>query len=212
MENFVARFPKINLDITHRCTLQCQRCNRAVFALRGQKVPGKDMTMNNFKKVIKFFEQIHFCGQISDPIFHPQFIEFLRLLKIKGRDTIVHTAASHKKKEWYKEAFEANTHAKWTFGIDGLPKDSNKYRINQDGEHLFNMACMAAKIVDKVKWQYIVFKYNENNIEEARQMAKDNNIIFEVQKSSRFLEEDPLKPINKNYFIERKNYAYKPKV
>ena len=206
----MARFPKINLDITHRCTLQCQRCNRAIFAARGQKVPGEDMTMENFKKVIDYFEEVYFCGQISDPIFHPQFIEFLKLLK--GRKTVIHTAASHKKEEWYRKAFEANTDAYWTFGIDGLPKDSHKYRINQDGEHLFKMACMAAKIVDKVKWQYIVFNYNENNIEEARQMAKDNNLIFEVQKSSRFWEGDHLMPKNKEYYIERKNYENPTKV
>ena len=206
----MARFPKINLDITHRCTLQCQRCNRAIFAARGQKVPGEDMTMENFKKVIDYFEEVYFCGQISDPIFHPQFIEFLKLLK--GRKTIIHTAASHKKEEWYKKAFEANTGAYWTFGIDGLPKDSHKYRKNQDGEHLFKMACMAAKIVDKVKWQYIVFSYNENNIEEARQMAKDNNMIFEVQKSSRFWEGDPLMPKNEKYYIKRKGYENKSKV
>ena len=53
-------FLKINLDITHRCTLQCQRCNRAIFAARGQKVPGEDMTMENFKKVIDYFEEVYF--------------------------------------------------------------------------------------------------------------------------------------------------------
>ena len=206
----MARFPKINLDITHRCTLQCRRCNRAVFAARGQKVPGEDMTMENFKKVIDYFEEVYFCGQISDPIFHPQFIEFLKLLK--GRKTVIHTAASHKKEEWYRKAFEANTDAYWTFGIDGLPKDSHKYRINQDGKKLFKMACMAAKIVGKVKWQYIVFSYNENNIEEARQMAKDNNLIFEVQKSSRFWEGDHLMPKNEKYYIKRKSYENPTKV
>ena len=206
----MARFPKINLDITHRCTLQCQRCNRAIFAARGQKVPGEDMTMENFKKVIDYFEEVYFCGQISDPIFHPKFIDFLKLLK--GRKTVIHTAASHKPEKWYREAFEANTDAYWTFGIDGLPKDSHKYRINQDGKKLFKMACMAAKIVGKVKWQYIVFSYNENNIEEARQMAKDNNLIFEVQKSSRFWEGDHLMPKNKKYYIKRKSYENPTKV
>ena len=206
----MARFPKINLDITHRCTLQCQRCNRALFAARGQRVPGEDMTMENFKKVIDFFEEIYFCGQISDPIFHPQFIEFLKLLK--GRKTVIHTAASHKKEEWYRKAFEANTDAYWTFGIDGLPKDSHKYRKNQDGEHLFKMACIAAKMGLSVKWQYLIFGYNENNIEEARQLAKDNNLILELQKSSRFWEGDPLKPKNKEYYIERKDYENKSKV
>ena len=105
----MARFPKINLDITHRCTLQCRRCNRAIFAARGQRVPGEDMTTENFKKILNFFEEITFCGQISDPIFHPKFIDFLKLCKDKK--VTVHTAASHKKEEWYKKAFEANTNA-----------------------------------------------------------------------------------------------------
>ena len=206
----MARFPKINLDITHRCTLQCRRCNRAIFAARGQRVPGEDMTTENFKKILNFFEEITFCGQISDPIFHPKFIDFLNLCKDKK--VTVHTAASHKKEEWYKKAFEANTNAYWTFGIDGLPKDSHKYRINQDGEHLFKMACMASKIVKRVKWQYLIFNYNENNIDEAKKLAKDNNLILELQKSSRFCEDDPLMPENKDYYIERKNYENPTKV
>ena len=167
------------------------------------------MTMENFKKVIDYFEEVYFV-QISDPIFHPQFIEFLKLLK--GRKTVVHTAASHKPEKWYKEAFEANTGAYWTFGIDGLPKDSHKYRINQDGEKLFKMACMAAKMGLLVKWQYLIFNYNEKDIEEARKMAKDNNLILELQKSSRFWENDPLMPKNKEYYIERKSYENPTKV
>ena len=97
----MARFPKINLDITHRCTLQCKRCNRAIFASRGQKVPGEDLSMENFKKILAFFKEIYFCGQISDPIFHPQFIEFLKLCK-DNHNVIIHTAASHKPESWYK--------------------------------------------------------------------------------------------------------------
>jgi len=88
-----------------------------------------------------------------------------------------------------------------------LPKDSHKYRVNQDGEKLFKMACMASKMGLWVKWQYIVFKYNENDIETARKMAKKHNMIFEVQKSSRFFEEDDLKPTNKQHYLKRKNYG-----
>ena len=61
------------------------------------------MTMENFKKVIDYFEEVYFCGQISDPIFHPQFIEFLKLLK--GRKTVVHTAASHIKRKMVQKGF-----------------------------------------------------------------------------------------------------------
>ena len=65
----MARFPKINLDITHRCTLQCQRCNRAVFAARGQKVPGEDLSIENFKKILAFLKKFTFVVKYQTPYF-----------------------------------------------------------------------------------------------------------------------------------------------
>ena len=37
-----------------------------------------------------------------------------------------------------------------------------------------------------IVWQYIVFKYNQNDIEIAKNMAKDNNIEFKLSYSSRW--------------------------
>jgi len=159
------------------------------------------MTIENFKKVIDYFEEVYFCGQISDPIFHPQFTEFLKLLK--GKRTVIHTAASHKKEEWYRKAFEANTDAYWTFGIDGLPKDSHKYRTNQDGEKLYEMLKIARKhLHQKPIWQFIVFAYNENDIDEAHQMAIDIDVDFMIVNSSRWLDDnDPFKPVNPKHSL-----------
>ena len=51
-------------------------------------------------------------------------------------------------------------------------------------------------------WQYIVFSYNENDIDEARKMAEDNGIDFLLLESSRwYTEDDPLKPTK--HFIDR---------
>ena len=70
----------------------------------------------------------------------------------------------------------------------------------------------AIKIVDKVKWQYLIFNYNENDIEIFSKNVKDNNLILELQKSSRFWENDLLIPKNKEYYIERKSYENPTKV
>ena len=46
------------------------------------------------------------------------------------------------------------------------------------------------------------FKYNENDIEEATQLARDNNIKFMLLESSRWLgEDDPLRP--SKHYIDR---------
>ena len=183
----------INLDITHRCTLECPKCLR-------RSVPTNnlgDLSLDSFKKIISHFDQIEFCGQISDPIFHPQFIEFLELTKDKR--VFVHTAASHKPMDWYRDAFLANKNATWEFGIDGLPQDSPKYRINQNGEYLFNVMKTGVELGNDIRWQYIIFKYNENDISEAIDLAQRHKIPIHINKSSRWSgPDDQYKPSEYN--------------
>ena len=111
------------------------------------------------------------------------------------------TSGKKLKEEDYKRLFEANPNAKWIFGIDGLPKDSHKYRINQDGEHLFNMMKMANDFGLSVIWQCIVFRYNENDIEKCKQLAKENNIKIDINMSGRWRNDDKYKPLNPKYYL-----------
>ena len=47
-------------------------------------------------------------------------------------------------------------------------------------------------------WQYIVFSYNENHVEQAKKLAKENDIPFMRVLSSRWEgDDDPYKPKNK---------------
>ena len=179
----------INIDITYRCTLECPKCLRRSIPTNNLD----DLSLENFKKIIKHFDQIEFCGQISDPIFHPQFIKFLKLTTNKR--VFVHTAASHKCMDWYTDAFTANKNATWEFGIDGLPQDSHKYRINQNGEHLFKVMKAGVELGNDIRWQYIIFKYNENDIPEAIELAQRHKIPIHINKSSRWSgPDDPYKP------------------
>ena len=53
-------------------------------------------------------------------------------------------------------------------------------------------------MINKPLWQYIVFNYNENDIETCKQMAQNIGVDFYVVKSSRWNgEDDPLMPSKK---------------
>ena len=136
---------------------------------------------------------------------HPRLSVFLNDMYKKNKYGNVHTAVSQKPIKTFIKCFEANPNMTWIFGIDGLPKDSHKYRINQDGEKLFNIMLEATKYV-KVEWQYIVFNYNQKDIETAKKIALDNNIIFHEMLTGRFTENDPLKP-SKGYYGESNDYG-----
>jgi MoaA/NifB/PqqE/SkfB family radical SAM enzyme len=199
----------VNIDTTTRCTLECPKCQRQYLRKRNKRIPGQDISFDDLLKLTKYFKRgVNFCGQMSDPIFHPDFIDMLKYCYKNNIGVRIATAASHKKSSWYKEAFLANKNAKWVFGIDGLPKDSHKYRINQDGVHLFEMMKRAKNLGLFVIWQYIVFKYNENDVEKCREMAKDNNIIFDLNMSGRWKNDDKYKPLNPKYYLNSKREEF----
>lgn len=159
------------------------------------------MSVAEYIKIIDYFKHINFCGGISDPVFNPNLIDFLKLNYQRNITCEVHNAATGKQLSWYKQAFEANPTARWIFGIDGFPEDSHQHRINQDGEALFEVMKLCASMGLSATWRFIVFKYNENNIRDCRKIAKHYNLIFEEIHSSRFTSDDPYKPTS--LFIER---------
>lgn len=198
--NKFAKRKSVNIDISNKCSLQCPRCQREmIYRSKGAKVPGYDLSIDEFKKVAQFMDEILFCGQYSDPIHHPHFIDFLEICKNSNVSVNVHTASSSKKIDWYRNAFRQYPLATWIFGIDGLPKDSHKYRINQDGEKLFQIMLESKKYLQTTpQWQYIIFNYNENDVKEAEQIAHKNSIDFFTVISSRWLlKDDPYMPKNK---------------
>lgn len=195
----------VNIDISFRCALECPNCQRTRY-YKNTKVRGQDLSIEDFTKVASHFKQISFCGQFSDPVHHPKFIKLLQICRENDNSVSIHNASSAKSKNWYKEAFEANPRATWWFGIDGLPYQSHLYRKNQDGEKLFEIMLEAKKYLWRPPiWQYIVFKYNENEVEEAKQIAKDNGLRFSLVVSSRWnSNDDPLIPTKEEYRMTKK--------
>jgi len=200
----------INIDISNRCPLECMRCQRQTnFTLEGRKVYGRDATMDEIRKLSDYFSSFNFCGQLSDPVHHPKFVEILEYLYNKDIQVTVHNASSQKPMKWYIKAFQAHPRAKWIFAIDGLPEESNMYRVNQDGKKLYEVMLEAKKHLKQTpSWQFIVFSYNEHNLEKAKQMAIDEGLMFIVLHSSRWMgEDDPLRPKSKEYNLGYKGYV-----
>lgn len=178
------KFNSINLDITNKCSNQCPACYRQ----RGVPYGGSDISLSDIEKIATYFDTIRFCGQISDPVMHPQFHDIMKVCVKYKRKMQIHTAVSSRSHSWWKTAFDLSVgnDVEWIFGIDGLPKDSSKYRINQDGEKLFEIMKMCASMGIKTIWQFIIFNYNQNYLSTCKQIADEYGIIFRVGKSARF--------------------------
>ena len=94
----------------------------------------------------------------------------------------------------------------WKFGIDGMPDTSPLYRTNQDSEFLFNVMLKAKEVGANIQWQYIIFSFNEHQIEEAKKFAKENKISLQFKKSSRFQGMEVAIPKEKENYVRKKNH------
>ena len=57
---------EINLDITHRCLLQCPKCQRNKFP--GLHKRGHDLDIDDFQKIVDYFPKIiFFCPRSLGP-------------------------------------------------------------------------------------------------------------------------------------------------
>jgi len=191
--NFIKKV-SINVETTNKCVLKCPGCERSDINTEKDKQlvkekikSGSDIPLSTVEKIFNFFNQINFCGQISDPIYHKNFLKLLELTnKFKGKMIIISTNGSHKPIEWFQKAFTIAPHVKWMFALDGLPDTSPIYRINQKSYEVWEAMKLGASILDRIVWKYIVFKYNEHQIDEARQLADKHNIYLILAKSSRW--------------------------
>jgi len=104
---FDRRHRRLNIDLSHRCPLECLRCGRQrSYLFKGLKVPGRDLTIEEFEKITDHYKSISFCGQYSDPIHHPKFKELLEISKRKDVRVEVHVASSLKPEKAYIEALQ----------------------------------------------------------------------------------------------------------
>ena len=211
MERHFKKRVRLNLDVTHRCPLECPNCQRQTSFTNYGLVPhGRDPSVVEIDMIAKHFKEVAFCGQLSDPVHHPKFNDIMSQLK-NVPEVFVHNAATAKPISWYIKSWQANPKAVWIFACDGLPKDSHKYRKNQDGVKMFEIMKEATKhLLSTPVWQCIRFSYNENDIETCKKMANNNGINFMLTESSRWLtNDDPLKPtkalISKNAVYEIKS-------
>ena len=196
----------INMDISNKCSLQCPKCDRVYN--EEYLTPKQEISLKDFEKVAKYFKNIEICGQVGDSIYHSDLPGILNICKEYNTKIHLHTAAGARKIDWWENIFHIskNIQCEWSFALDGLPKDSSIYRIGQDGEKVFEIMKLGCKILGpkKINWRYIIFKYNENDIDESKKLADKYGMNFHLIKSNRWTGTGDLYlPTNPENFVSK---------
>ena len=186
--DYVRSIGNINIDTSNKCTLQCVFCMRQTKNGKKKIKRSGTMSFHDWKLCIQLTKTVTMCGQISDPIYHPNFISFLRYAGQNNTHVCIHTNGSGKKKKFWEECFSLKGQFRWVFGIDGLDqKTVNLHRIGQNFHQSYKAMLMGSKASRNhyIIWQFIPFLHNEEQLPRAIDTAHRHNIDFVILKSHR---------------------------
>lgn len=190
-----------HIEPTNICTLKCPGCARTQFIKQWPQHWKNysldiDQTMN-FLDIDLSGKVINFCGNYGDPIYHPDFIDFVQRFKARGAIVTITTNGSYKTSTWWEQLVDLLTDKdQITFSIDGLPENFTEYRNNADWASINTGIDITTKSSVRTQWKYIPFSYNQMDIDSARELSASLGIdTFSVTLSDRFdASTDYLKP------------------
>jgi len=168
----------IDLGITTRCNLKCPLCYRA----KGEREI-IDLPFEILEKIseIDTLEKLTVCGSLGDPVLYPHFDRMIDLFLDKFRDIIIviNTNGTMNSPEWWYEFGKKFSQIRGyiQFAIDGIETYS-RYRVGSTFETVFDNVMGYISSGAMALWQFIIFDYNEYELERAENIANQLGMIF----------------------------------
>jgi MoaA/NifB/PqqE/SkfB family radical SAM enzyme len=187
----------IHIEMTERCNAACPQCGRNING--GEQNPyikNRELTLADIRQFIpielcKQLSNIYMCGNYGDPIVAQDTLEAFRYFREQNPDLLLsmNTNGSARSIEWWTDLAKVYGDKGYViFSIDGLEDTNHIYRQNTIWSKIIENVSAFIQAGGKARWEYIVFRHNEHQVEEARELA--NTLGFEqftVKKSARFM-------------------------
>ncbi len=191
----------LNIDASSRCVFRCPLCQRQRLHTQPMIKRGKDLQEKEMHKILDYYDQINFCGQISDPIYHPNFLNLLKLAI--GKYVRISTVGSGKTDSFWDEAYSYNRGKNnWYFGVDGIDEKSEIYRVGSNFKDTWARMQQGRALGHNIVWQYIIFGYNEDDMEEAVNIARQEDFTLVFVRSDRHRQHVRAVPLRKNITLD----------
>lgn len=189
----LADIEQIHFEVTNKCQAKCPMCPRRING--GQLNPWINLcevSLQTFKSwfstdFIKQLKSFYMCGNLGDPIIAKDTIPILSYLRScnKNIDLRIHTNGSARDEEFWRNL--ANLKVKVIFGIDGLEDTHIKYRRSTNFDTVITNAKTFIDQGGDARWDMLVFKHNEHQVEDCKELAyKIGFSKFNQKNSSRF--------------------------
>lgn len=187
----------VHLEITSRCNASCPMCGRnKLGGLDNESLPLRELTLDQIKTIfsenfVKQIKRLYMCGNFGDPIVANDTLEvFSWLREINPEIRLgLHTNGSARTTEWWKMLGRI-LNQKWDyvkFGLDGLEDTNHVYRRGTIWKKIMDNTSAFISAGGKAHWEFIVFRHNEHQIDDARRLAERMGFVqFRTKKTGRF--------------------------
>jgi MoaA/NifB/PqqE/SkfB family radical SAM enzyme len=191
---------QIHVELTNACNAACPMCTR--FHVNSPLVRPdlviEQITIDKFKQyfppeVINKLEIVLFCGVHGDPGMAKDLYEICEYIATTNPNVAVrlNTNGGMRKPDFWAKmgklfAAQRQDHWRWeiTWSIDGLEDTNHIYRRNVEWK---NVVANAQAYIDAggvANWDYLIFKHNEHQIDEAKILSKKMGFIQFYPKKS----------------------------
>lgn len=205
-------FEELELELSSKCNAACPLCPREISYIKTKlnKVTN-EITLDKLKSwlpldFVKTLKKVVFKGTFSEPVIARDFYQIVNwFINNSSAYISIHTNGSLRKPNfWSNLGLLIADRGEIIFGIDGLSDTHSIYRVNTVYEKVIENATAFINVGGYAIWQYIVFKHNEHQITQAKEIAKSLNFTkFLLIGSSRFDSSETIIFNKKNQPLEK---------
>ena len=168
----------INAELSNYCNSACPMCPRFDFDLNLIK----EITNNSHtsleviknkigRNVLSQIKRFYSCGVLGDGAMNPECVEIYDYVKSSGTHyTSLNTNGGLRNTDFWRALAETGTRV--IFAIDGLEDTNHLYRRNVKWNRIIENAEAYINAGGLAEWDFLTFKHNQHQIEEAEILSK----------------------------------------
>jgi MoaA/NifB/PqqE/SkfB family radical SAM enzyme len=184
---------EVLLELTTRCNASCPQCPRN---LSGGPVnpalPMAELSLDDVRAIfpddfVKRLRKLYACGNYGDPMVASDTLAIFRHLREANAsmELGMFTNGSGRTASFWQELAKVVSYVR--FSIDGLEDTNHLYRRGTQWSRIMESASAFISAGGRAEWDFIVFRHNEHQVEEARALAEKLGFRrFFLKKTSRF--------------------------
>ena len=174
----------LHIELSSICNSVCPGCPRYVSHSPNVEIALSEITITQFKswfpeQFMKKLKKIDFCGNFGDPMAASDIEQILEYCSDTGiHNVTVRTNGGLRSVSLWEnigKIFARNPSWLMVFSVDGLEDTNHLYRRNVSWNKLKNNIKAFNSQNGYSRWEFLIFRHNEHQIEEARNLSKEWN-------------------------------------